>query len=261
MRLSFIALSLLTAGLSLPAHADYLYGFGGVYVDHQNWDHGPNAINDGERGASRNQWVLGAEGGAGFTWGDMYGFFDYESPGQASSERKTSIKGTMNVYLGDTGLSAYAQIYDHKNQNMSEQNRVLGLGYTKLAGENWWFKPWVGIHDISYTDTFAGTANNISGFNGYMLGWTAGYKFQAFNQNFSIVNWNEIEFDRQHANAQGQGGDNGLNGGVSLFWNVTDHVTTGITYRYFANKLGVNNPGTNYQTYGDALIYRLQYNF
>jgi hypothetical protein len=263
IRPTLIALSLISASVALPAHADYLYGFGGVYVDHQNWDHGPTSIeyNNGGDVADRNQLVLGVEGGAGFTWGDVYGFFDYESPGKGANDRKTSFKGSTHIYLGDSGLSAYAQVYDHQSQGMDEQNRVLGIGYTKLAGDNWWFKPWVGIHDVDYSDSFSATGTRINGSNGYMLGWTAGYRFQAFNQNFTLVNWNEVEFDRKGSYATINGGDTGVNGAISLMWNANEHITTGLSYRYFANKLGVNNPATDNQTYGDALIYRLQYNF
>ncbi|GAL33056.1 hypothetical protein JCM19240_6488 [Vibrio maritimus] len=47
-------------------------------------------------------------------------------------------------------------------------------------------------------------------------------------------------------------------------WHATEHLTAAIQYRYFNNKLGVygsaKNAG-NDQHYGDAIIYRMQYNF
>ncbi|GAL33057.1 putative exported protein [Vibrio maritimus] len=143
MRKSLLALGVVAAVAAVPASAEYLYGFGGVYLDHQSWDHGPNAIQDGQDGKGRNQFVLGIEGGAGFTWGELYGFYDRESVEKSSSEQKNSMKGTAHIYLGDSGVSLYGQVYHHDNPAQSETNRVLGLGYTALKGDNWFFKPWL----------------------------------------------------------------------------------------------------------------------
>ncbi len=259
MRKSLLALGVIAAVSAIPAQAEYLYGFGNVYLDHQSWDHGPNPIKDGKDGKDRNQYVVGIDGGAGFTWGELYGFYDYENIGKSGEDRKASLKGTAHVYLGDSGMSLYGQVYNHDNANQSEQNRVLGLGYTALQGDNWFFKPWVGVHEITSWDQF-GTYQNVNGANGYMAGWTARYAFQAFGQNFSLVNWNEIEFDRNDQYATNQGGKNGINGAAILFWHVTDQFSTAVQYRYFNNKLGVYGQGQG-QHYGDALIYRVQYSF
>ncbi|MGR5093663.1 outer membrane protein OmpK [Vibrio maritimus] len=261
MRKSLLALGVVAAVSAVPASAEYLYGFGGVYLDHQSWNHGPNAIQDGQDGKGRNQFVLGIEGGAGFTWGELYGFYDRESVEKNSSEQKNSFKGSAHVYLGDTGVSLYGQVYHHDNPFQSETNRVLGLGYTALSGDNWFFKPWVGVHDITSWDSFSPN-QNVNGNNGYMAGWTARYAFNLGGQNFSFVNWNEIEFDRNDEYAQNQGGKNGLNGALLFNWHATEHLTAAIQYRYFNNKLGVyGSSGSNQQHYGDAIIYRLQYNF
>ncbi|MFH0260143.1 outer membrane protein OmpK [Vibrio mediterranei] len=265
MRKSLLALGVVAAVASVPASAEYLYGFGGVYLDHQSWDHGPNKIDNGAVGDQRNQFVLGIEGGAGFTWGEIYGFYDRESVEKSASEQKNSFKGTAHVYLGDTGVSLYGQVYHHDNPAQSETNRVLGLGYTALQGDNWFFKPWIGVHDITSWDSFNkesdGMSQNINGRNGYMAGWTARYGFEAFGQNFSFVNWNEIEFDRNDEYAKAQGGKTGLNGALLFNWHATEHLTAAIQYRYFQNKLGVWGSTDYSQHYGDAIIYRLQYNF
>jgi nucleoside-specific outer membrane channel protein Tsx len=262
MRKSLLALGVVAAVAAVPASAEYQYGFGGVYLDHQSWDHGPTPINDNV-GKDRNQFVLGLEGGAGFTWGELYGFYDRESVEKSSSEQKNSIKGTAHVYLGDSGVSLYGQVYHHDNPKQSETNRVLGLGYTALKGDNWFFKPWIGVHDVTAWENFGSEFRN-SGNNGYMAGWTARYAFNLGGQDFSFVNWNEIEFDRNDAYAQNQGGKSGFQGAAILFWHPTKHLATGIQYRYFQNKLGVygstrfSGPAKHY---GDALIYRVQYNF
>ncbi|EDL54067.1 hypothetical protein VSAK1_08656, partial [Vibrio mediterranei AK1] len=50
--------------------------------------------------------------------------------------------------------------------------------------------------------------------------------------------------------------------GALLFnWHATEHLTATLQYRYFQNKLGVYNSSGKTQHYGDALIYRIQYNF
>ncbi|WP_026960462.1 outer membrane protein OmpK [Aliagarivorans taiwanensis] len=239
-------------GVSGAANAEYLYGFGGMYVDHQSWDHGLNEVNNPK---GRNQYVIGIEGGAGFTWGELYGFYDYENIGNAPDQRAAAAKATAHVYLGDTGASIYAQVYDFGSDMQSEQNRVLGLGYTKLGGDNWFFKPWIGIHQITANDGFADEATaKVNGNNGYMAGWTGRYAWNMFGQNFSVVNWNEIEFDRSEEITANQGGKNGWNGGAMLSWHITDNLYTGVTYRYFRNKLG-------HEGYGDLFIYRIGYNF
>lgn len=55
---------------------------------------------------------------------------------------------------------------------------------------------------------------------------------------FTLTNWNEYEFDRDATYAAGNGGKEGLNGAVALWWNATSHITTGIQYRYADDKLG-----------------------
>lgn len=235
--------------MSGAVNAEYLYSFGGAYLDHQSWDHGPTSI-DGAK--DRNQFVGGVEAGIGFSWGEMYGFFDYENIGEAPDQRGTAAKGTAHFYLGDTGASVYTQVYNLSSEMLNEQNRVLGLGYTKLGGDNWFFKPWIGIHNISMNNAWDNVTTN--GSNGYMAGWTGRYAWSMFGQNFSAVNWNEFEFDRKESYAEAQGGKNAWNGAVMLSWHVNDNFYTALQYRYFRNKLGVKG-------YGDALIYRIGYNF
>ncbi|HBB1148496.1 TPA: hypothetical protein J0860_002303, partial [Escherichia coli] len=54
--------------------------------------------------------------------------------------------------------------------------------------------------------------------------------------------------------AAGNGGKEGLNGAVALWWNATSHITTGIQYRYADDKLGED-------FYQDAIIYSIKFNF
>ncbi len=76
-----------------------------------------------------------------------------------------------------------------------------------------------------------------TGDNGYVLGWVAGYSFSLGSEKFSVTNWNEYEFDRDASYAAGNGGKDGINGAVALWWNATPHLTAGVQYRYADNKL------------------------
>ena len=74
------------------------------------------------------------------------------------------------------------------------------------------------------------------------------------SEKFTLTNWNEYEFDRDATYAAGNGGKEGLNGAVALWWNATSHITTGIQYRYADDKLGED-------FYQDAIIYSIKFNF
>lgn len=243
--------------------SSYLYSFGGIYADSQQWTHGAAPIKgaDGKVNAgSRDQVVIGVEGGAGFTWGEIYGFYDVEAVDAKEYETKTSLKGTAHIYLGGSGFSFYNQVYNHTNKNQSEQNFVHGIGYTALAGESWFFKPFIGVHNIQNHDKFSPN-QDINGHNGYMAGWLAVKRFSIGSQNFSVVNWHEIEFERNDAYAENQGGKTGQQGALGAYWHINQNWKTGIAYRYFENKLGIHGQSGGTQNYGDALIYRIQYDF
>jgi hypothetical protein len=239
-----------SAGLLLSLNlsaAEYRYGFSNIYLDYQSWDHSFNEIDNAK---DRNIAVAGIEGGLGFDFGEFYGFYEYENFNK--SDRGHSLKASGHIYLGESDFSVYGQVYDTGNSGFSEQSRVLGFGYTGLVGDNYWFKPFIGAHDLETSDGFDG--NNASGFNGYMAGWSAGYNFNLASQKFSIVNWNEIEFARNDTYADQQGGSSSWNGAVVATWHISESFYTGVQYRYFQNKLG--NKG-----YGDLLIYRVGYSF
>ncbi|MFQ9949450.1 MAG: outer membrane protein OmpK [Escherichia coli] len=71
-----------------------------------------------------------------------------------------------------------------------------------------------------------------------VAGWVTGYSFMLGSENHPH-NWNEYEFDRDATYAAGNGGKEGLNGAVALWWSATSHITTGIQYRYADDKLGL----------------------
>ncbi|WP_194437524.1 outer membrane protein OmpK [Vibrio fluminensis] len=266
MRKSLLALGVVAAVSAVPAQAEYLYGFGSMYLDYQKWDHGfgNDDSNFGQEISERNQAVIGIEGGAVFDWGQIYGFYDYEGVDRAGDNRGASLKGTIHYNLTDSGISLYAQVYNtdkDKGPTLHEQNRVLGLGYTGLKGDGWGFTPFIGFHQVNTEANSEGVA--ISGSNGGMFGYVGYYNTDIAGQNFTFSTWNELEFARndEYAAVQstdfasGVGSESwGLNGSLNAMWNVTDHISTGVLYRYTVNKLARKD-------YQDILIYRVQYNF
>ena len=240
-----LTLAAATAAMTLPtvANAEYLFGYGSASINYLDWTSGTENKTD-----HRDFMFLELEGGAGFTWGEMYGFIDLENPFNSNKAengkgRRTAMKGNMRVNLGDTGFNLFAQIYDLSTHGFNEQNRIIGFGYN-FVGDNFFFKPFLGYNNTQ--STF------FSGSNGYMLGWVAGYNFNMFDQSFMLSNWHETEFGRDRDYVNGE--RTGQNGAVALWWNATDSVTAGIQYRYADNKLGND-------TYQNGMVYTLKYNF
>lgn len=266
MRKSLLTLGLVAATAAVPAQAEYLFGFGSMYLDYQNWDQGfgNDDSNFGQEISERNQAVIGIEGGAVFDWGQMYGFYDYEGIDRSGDNRGASAKGTIHYNLFDTNVSLYGQIYNtdkDKGPTLHEQNRVVGLGYTGLNGDGWGFTPFIGLHQINTEANSEGVA--ISGGNGGMFGYVGFYNTEISGQSFTFSTWNEVEFARNDAYSAVQsttaGTDEspeswGVNGSLNAMWNVTEDWSTGLLYRYTVNKLGRKD-------YQDILIYRVQYNF
>ncbi|UGA54173.1 outer membrane protein OmpK [Vibrio sp. VB16] len=265
MRKSLIALGLLAATAAVPAQAEYLYGFGSMYADYQVWDQGIGNDDDnfGNDIGDRNQAVIGIEGGAGFDWGQIYGFYDYEGVDRSGNDRGASTKGTIHYNLTDSGISLYGQVYNtDTDAGFHEQNRVLGLGYTGLNGDGWGVTSFIGVHQLNLTDANFGGSTN-SGSNGGMAGWVGYYNTDIGGQNFTFSTWGEFEFARNddYSDAQstdfasGVGSESwGLNGAVNALWNFHENWSTGVLYRYTVNKLARKD-------YQDLIIYRLQYNF
>ncbi|PSW20779.1 hypothetical protein C9I98_08045 [Photobacterium sanctipauli] len=234
--------------LSSAVSAEQLYGWGNVHVDYQFWDQGFVDDND------FRQALIGVEGGAGYDWGELYGFYDYEGVDKATGNRGQTFNGEAHIYLGDSGASLFGKVYGHIDQNIREVNQYMGFGYTGLTGDNWWFKPWAAVEFINVSNEFNAGVKDYTGMNGGTIGWQAGYAFEAFGESFLLHNWNQIELFRSDEYAENNYGDTGLNGAVNFAWNINEDFTAMLMYRYFVNKLGADG-------YGDILIYRLAYNF
>ena len=261
LRSTVIAATLATSAvMATTAQAEYQYGFANIYADYLNWGNGFEDLSTAhtspggwDNGSRDEHFTLGIEGGAGFSWGEMYGFYEYEKINWASNERDQALKVSAHYRLAGSDFTVYGQVYDINDQkfNSSEQNRVIGLGYLGLQGDGWWFKPWVGYHDISVDGAMDPQDHkDVQGSNGGMLGWNAGYTFKVAGQPLMLTNWNEVEFSRNDVYSKMQFGETGLNGAIGLWYDINETFYTGIQYRYFQNKLG-------WDGYGDAMIYRI----
>ncbi|WP_289711936.1 outer membrane protein OmpK, partial [Escherichia coli] len=78
------------------------------------------------------------EGGANFSWGEMYGFFDWENfyngrHNKPGSEQRYTFKNTNRIYLGDTGFNLYLHAYgtygSANRVNFHDDMFLYGIGY------------------------------------------------------------------------------------------------------------------------------------
>ncbi|WP_299728770.1 outer membrane protein OmpK [uncultured Endozoicomonas sp.] len=227
---------------------DVQWSFANVSVNQLDWSKGTEQRNDGFK---EDFVFLEVEGGAGFNWGEVYGFYDLENPfndreNEDGKEKRVATKGTMHYYLGDSNFTVYSQVYHTNSKAFVETNTVVGLGYRYANDSGLWIKPWVGAH---YADIETG----YNGSNGIMAGWVAGYGFSAAGQKMSVTNWTEIEMLRADE-YKDSNGTTGVNGAVALWWHPITQVSAGVQYRYASNKLGL--AGNN-----NAMIYTVKYNF
>ncbi|EMK3499862.1 TPA: hypothetical protein KDY14_003655 [Vibrio parahaemolyticus] len=220
--------------------------WGNVHFDWQEWGHGYSD-------SDFSQGLIGIEGGLNFKWGEFFGFYDYEGIDRDSGYQTATMNLQSHVYLGNSDFTVFGKVYSTQGTEIKEQNNFIGFGHVGIGGDGWWFKPWIGANYSTVYNEFAPNTN-VNGFNGGTLGWSAGYVFNAFDKTFILSNWNEYEFARNTEYSENNYGDSGVNGGLNLGVNLTDHFSATIMYRYYYNKLGSDG-------YGDILIYRLAYNF
>ncbi|WP_192035053.1 outer membrane protein OmpK [Halomonas sp. YLGW01] len=263
---SVLGASVLVASATAPAQAagmDPAWSFANVSVNYLDWSEGTEERTE-DFAAKGDFPYLELEGGAGFAWGEVYGFFDLENPGNDQFDEdsggkdnfRTAGKITSHIYLGDSPFTVYAHIYDFRDYgyNAREQDQILGVGYIHTFDNGLWFKPFLGAARVQ--------SNSYTGMNGYMAGWVLGYAFEALDQDFSVTNWHEQTFERdddyltQNYFGRVEKAESvGTNGAVSLWWHPISSLTAGVQYRYADNKLGTP------EDYQNAVIYTLKYNF
>ena len=224
-------------------------------VNYTDWSNGTK-----ERAAHQQDYAyLRLDGGAGFSWGELHGFADLRDAPNGIDTAKTSIRGSVAYKTGLEELRLYAQLQSITSAGFTSQNEVVGVSYP-FSGKGWFFNPWIGLNRTMITAVdYSDDERNISfsGMNGGMLGWATGYDFTIGEQNFSISNWHETDFGRSedYVAISGETTEElSANGELTLSWNVTESVTTGVGYRYVYNKLGF----TGNQ---NAMVTTLEYNF
>ncbi|MFI3245314.1 MAG: outer membrane protein OmpK [Ferrimonas sp.] len=242
----------------VPASAEYMYGFADVNINWLDWSKRTERNSDGFK---EDFYYLELEGGAGFDWGELYMFFDSENTFNGNDTRgsnSNTFKGNNSFRIASKiavgynlkyNLQAYAQNYYVMGSGFYDSMTVMGLRYNFFTDTGFWAKPFLGIN-YTRNDTW-------SGINGGTLGWVFGYDFIAWEQPFSLSNWNEMEFGRSN-DYSGSGPNRrsfGLNGALALWWHLPQSpLTVGVQYRYFENKLAQDG-------YGEGVIYTIKYNF
>ena len=225
------------------------YTFGSIKTGYANWDMG--AV-DTDRG---DLWKLVGDFGAVFDKGELYSFYEYNKFDHDVDNRNVSFMASGHYRLSDSDFTLFGKIYANlDNQWGDELNTMIGIGYLVCQNSNYFFKPFISIHELSsdYQSTVTGSSAN--GFNGYVLGWTSAFFFKVSEYNFTLSNWNEFEIGRNDTYSEQQYGSFGINGGLTLNWKMNKSMSLGVTYRYFQNKL-------SYEGYGDQMIFLFGYHF
>lgn len=203
------------------------------------------------------------EGGMGGDWGDLYGFVDVENPHNnnhnavdSRMNRRFASKAVARFKLTQVQslpLMLYAHVYDFRDDQFFDQNRVLGLG-TNLSYGNFWIHPFIGMHQELKSNIGAGS-------NGGMAGYVMAYDFKIGGESFGLSQWHETEFARKSSYLQMA--DSGSvveaprtaqNGALMFSWKANKAFSASVSYRYALNKLGTAG-------YQSAYIYTAKYNF
>ena len=228
--------------------AELKYMFGSIKTGYANWDLG--AI-DTKRG---DLWKVVGDFGAVFDKGEFYSFYEYNKYDQSTDERNVSLMASGHYRINNSDYTVFGKVYGNIDNTWGDElNNMLGAGYLGWQGNEYFFKPFLAIHELSsdYVSSKFGSAN---GFNGYVLGWTAAYFFSVGTQKFTLSNWNEFEIARNDSYAEQQYSHFGINGGLTLTWKVTQAFSADVTYRYFQDKL-------SYEGWGDQMIFMAGYHF
>ncbi|WP_458047406.1 outer membrane protein OmpK [Phytobacter sp. AG2a] len=222
--------------------------YGSVSAGYGDWNKGFVNVGRGE------VWKAVADFGAVFDKGEFSSFYEMNVLNHPVDGRNHTTQFLGHYRLFESDVTLMGKLYmSMENKFGDELNMLYGLGYLGLTGKSGFIKPYIAVHNLSndYNSKKYGMAN---GWNGYVLGWVAAYHFNLFGEKFTISDWNEIEFDRNDAYAEQQGGHTGLSGAVTLTWRFMPQWKASVSYRYFNNKLG-------YKEYGDRINYLIGFEF
>ena len=244
--------SLVLAAPSLFSHSaqalEYKNAFGSINAGYADWNSGFVNVHRGE------VWKATADFGINFKEAEFYSFYESNVLNHSVAGRNHTVSAMTHVRLFDSNYTFFGKLYGQWENTWGEDlDMFYGLGYLGWTGNWGFFKPYIGLHNQS-GDYVSQKYGQTSGWNGYVLGWTAAYNFTLLEEKFVLSNWNEIEFDRNNAYAEQQYGDYGINGGLTLAWKFYPCWKATVTWRYFENKLG-------YDGFGDQMIYMVGYEF
>ena len=240
------------AAPSLFSHSaqalEYKNAFGSINAGYADWNSGFVNVHRGE------VWKATADFGINFKEAEFYSFYESNVLNHSVAGRNHTVSAMTHVRLFDSNYTFFGKLYGQwENTWGDDLDMFYGLGYLGWTGNWGFFKPYIGLHNQS-GDYVSQKYGQTSGWNGYVLGWTAAYNFTLLEEKFVLSNWNEIEFDRNNAYAEQQYGDYGINGGLTLAWKFYPCWKATVTWRYFENKLG-------YDGFGDQMIYMVGYEF
>lgn len=245
---SIFCMSILCSSFSGHA-AELKRVYGKISAGYGDWNKGLVNVDRGE------VWKVVGDFGAVFDKGEFASFYEMNVLNHPVEGRNhvTQFLGHYRLIDG-YDFTVMTKLYmSMENTFGDELNMMYGVGYLGLVEPSWFIKPYIAVHNLS-NDYNSKTYGQATGFNGYVVGWVAAYHFEILNQKFAFANWNEIEFDRNNAYAEQQGGDTGLNGALTFTWKFMPRWTASISYRYFNNKLG-------YDGYGDRMNYMVGFEF
>ncbi|EAV4821015.1 hypothetical protein E4X60_19175 [Salmonella enterica] len=245
----FSLLLTISTVFSHSVHAlEYKNSFGSINAGYADWNSGFVNVHRGE------VWKVTADFGVNFKEAEFYSFIESNVLNHAVAGRNHTVSAMTHVRLFDSDYTFFGKIYGQWDNSWGDDlDMFYGAGYLGWSGSWGFFKPYIGLHNQS-GDYVSQKYGQTSGWNGYVIGWTAAYNFNLFGEDFVLSDWNEIELDRNDAYTEQQFGRNGLNGGLTLAWKFYPRWKATVTYRYFANKLG-------YDGYGDQMIYMVGYSF
>lgn len=228
----------LSYGAVATASTDY--SFGSVSANHLDW------TTSTEQTGKADNTFLEVEYGFGNSVGNFYGFVDFENLNDLDNF-STSAKVSGSFYTPFENVNIYTQMFAIASENFNTAQGVLGLQRTyQVKGLT--ISPFIGA-------TYSWTDGGYSGANGGMFGWNAMYPFSLGSHNFTITNWNEIEFLRDSVYLKsGEKNDVGVNGAIALWYEVNKDFTVGVQYRYADAKLGFDD-------YSKGLVYSAKYTF
>ncbi|MFW0029860.1 MAG: outer membrane protein OmpK [Arsenophonus endosymbiont of Dermacentor nuttalli] len=129
--------------------------------------------------------------------------------------------------------------------NFHEINTLYGIGYNFSLG-NLRLKPFLALHYVDQT-FYSGMVTLATSLVGSQaITSNCGHKI------LLSPNWHEMEFNRTKRYVNG--GREGVNGAIALWWMPFATLSAGIQYHYADNKLGDS-------FYHDGIIYTIKYNF